>query len=375
MWNVTFGSETIYFNMKKISYILLLMFVLHNMNGQITIAKKLILNGNVLTEATTGDTVATLEWVNDTIQYYVKHGTDTLSIADSIQLNGVWYTAISGNVTSAVPQDLANQTDNGVLRKSPSDSIISSSALILHDSLLYANLIDISTGNNAELYMNPGVGSVALNISDGVHDRSMTLHSSGLIEFETGGSSDMVMRMDTNLLTIINNTTTDSIARFSNLGVKLFRNLTVDGTTTTGNPRFYASCADSSYEIVITQNVDSVLIRPNLLTVSRNEGTFVVQGDSVQVPFTGWGISDLRVNYQGTAVASAFDGRFSVNGTMVENKGELKRSTTTNAIGSSSMYMEYQFTAGDWIKPLITNTSGSNNITIISVDWTIKWDE
>jgi hypothetical protein len=194
-------------------------------------------------------------------------------------------------------------------------------------------------------------------------DTIFAVYNNGLRRFSVDYAGNVNISND---LTVDGNTT---------LGDEATDTTTATGLLYTGNPRFFASCADSSYTVIITQNVDSTFIRPGLLTVSRNEGTFVVQGDSVQVPFTGWGISDLRLDFQGTAVASSFEGGFYVNGTLVENKGQFQRTTTTNGIGSTTMYMEYQFTSGDWIKPVITNTAGSNNATVINIDWAIKWDE
>lgn len=144
--------------MKKI---ILLLFITVNLFGQNTVAKKLILNGNTLTDATTGDTLATLEWVNDTIAYYMKHGGDTLSIGDSLQIGTTWFTSddFTGNVTSGQAQNVANFTDNAFLYER-GDSIMTDDSLIrldIYHDKSYDNLQIIDNSFSMRNTITPGL--------------------------------------------------------------------------------------------------------------------------------------------------------------------------------------------------------------------------
>jgi len=52
-----------------------------------------------------------------------------------------------------------------------------------------------------------------------------------------------------------------------------------------------------------------------------------------------------------------------------------ERTTSNNDTGSGSGLINYQFTAGDWVKLMITNTSDNDDPVIVSCDWKIEYDE
>ena len=95
----------------------------------------------------------------------------------------------------------------------------------------------------------------------------------------------------------------------------------------------------------------------------------------MQIPVTGWYVSDARVSFQGPAVASVFNAHHYVNNVIVNNRGSFERSTSSTGKGHSTLFMNYYFTAGDWVKLMIRNESNNNDVIINAIDWIIKYDE
>lgn len=142
------------------------------------------------------------------------------------------------------------------------------------------------------------------------------------------------------------------------------------------NPKFFASYGDSAVVIPMTQNDTTMLTNGanGLFTIYRNKGNFVMQGDSVQIPVTGWYKSEVTSGFSG-ANGDVYTGMFYVNNVYVNNRGHYVRSTSSADNGSIAMQLLYNFTAGDWLKIMIVNTGSNNDMTTKNTDWIIEFDQ
>jgi len=170
--------------------------------------------------------------------------------------------------------------------------------------------------------------------------------------------------MDSTVATDAINITNEDRAVFSINDVGLVR---------TTNPKFYAAAADSSHTLDMTSNVFAH-IDGNLMTEYRNRGAFVFQGDTVQIPVTGWYESKVSISFEG-GVNDVYNAVHYVNNTQIDNRGHFKRKTSSADAGSAAMLLNYYFTAGDWVKLMVQNTANNNDATITNIDWKIEWDE
>lgn len=84
--------------MKKVLIILFLL-ISYVSRSQYLVGEKLALDGNWLTNAVTGDTLITLEYLK---LYYFRQGEDTLVVADSVKLGGVWYSSFASDFSGSI---------------------------------------------------------------------------------------------------------------------------------------------------------------------------------------------------------------------------------------------------------------------------------
>ena len=352
--------------MKKIVLILSLMMFAISSYCEIIRKEAKIVNSNDTVLITYSDGVWTIE--SDTFLIInidsITDGTNSYSIAELADSGGDADTSglpVANQIAYFITANKIGGNDNLTHNNSKtlgiSDSIKFSSTVNIHKEASF-NDLNLEAGDNQIKMGDDGGDGIVIDSDNGV--TSFTTSSLSV----TSNSGNVTIE--------------DSTIRSTGQTIVIDDNQAVNGILKSSNPKFYAACADSSVTIDLTQNIPTHITNGDtILTVYRNDGGFTFQNDSVQIPElnnTDWYCLEVTISGY-PASSDTYEFAFSVDGVPIANRGQWVEDLTGINSFTTTAFMNYQFSGGEWVKLTIENVTSNNDVDISDINWRIKFDE